>query len=151
MKYFFYIFIFLFPLSRLSAQQELISSSGAYFSGSSLQIECSVGEIMIETFSSENYVLTQGFHQVYNSRALDSLLTVLVYPNPFSSEVHVFFDNSTKGYTLNILSLSGKTMYIRQISGNEETIDLSHLPSGVYILRIMKQKTIVYISKLIKI
>ena len=44
-------------------ERDVVSSSGDYYSNSSAQLSVSIGEIVTETTTSSNNVLTQGFQQ----------------------------------------------------------------------------------------
>ncbi|RZJ71375.1 T9SS type A sorting domain-containing protein [Flavobacterium sp.] len=60
------------------------------------------------------------------------LSEVSVYPNPTSGEIHV---NSDENCVFSIFALDGKMVVAPQkISGN--TIDLTHLPIGIYLAKI---------------
>ncbi|HDR68520.1 MAG TPA: T9SS type A sorting domain-containing protein [Bacteroidaceae bacterium] len=56
----------LLPVSVIYPQnieRDLISSAGLHSVGTSFRIEWTIGEIITESFISESYMLTQGFHQ----------------------------------------------------------------------------------------
>ena len=79
---------FLCSISFCNAQ-EVISATGRSVENAGYQLSWTVGEPMVETFSSENSALTQGFHQSKLAvTAIDQLsignLKLKVYPNPFS-------------------------------------------------------------------
>jgi len=66
-----------------------------------------------------------------------------VYPNPANETLRIMYDlKSESDVTFSLLSTSGQTIINRpagkQISGNlEESFDVSNLPSGLYILRVV--------------
>ena len=43
--------------------QYVLSSNGGYFKNDYIQISYSIGEVIIDTYFSNNYFMTQGFHQ----------------------------------------------------------------------------------------
>ena len=62
-----------------------------------------------------------------------------VYPNPspdglVNIEVPGIFSHSS-GSRLSIINLKGKVVYQGAISGEKDSIDLSGLPKGIYVLR----------------
>ena len=69
-----------------------------------------------------------------------------IYPNPTTTIITV--ETATKG-SIVILNLNGKKLINRQINEPTTTIDVSTLPSGVYILRFTNDKTI-SMGKLVK-
>lgn len=73
--------------------------------------------------------------------------TTQIYPNPFSREVHL-----TSSETINKISVfdqSGKLVYEQKLATKNKSINLSHLPSGVYVVQIHTQKG-TQVSKVIK-
>lgn len=65
---------------------------------------------------------------------------ITVYPNPGNGNYRISFSGETDGQVnLRIANLLGKTVYERQIPANgktEQTIDLTALPDGIYLLRV---------------
>lgn len=61
--------------------------------------------------------------------------SLTVYPNPSTGIVKVSLPLSAKGGVLELYSVAGKRREIIDVSGGEQTLDLSHLPSGSYILK----------------
>ena len=82
-----------FPLIILGqvTTPSLISSSGDYYSNNNVNMDFSIGEIVIETHQN-NEILTQGFHQeilkIHTGLSELNLVTK-VYPNPTSDFVIV--------------------------------------------------------------
>jgi uncharacterized repeat protein (TIGR02543 family) len=62
--------------------------------------------------------------------------TVALYPNPFSSEVHL---TGAAGCTLTVVTAAGAVVHTQKITGAAETIALRHLPSGVYFFTLEKE------------
>ena len=58
-----------------------------------------------------------------------------VYPNPSAGIVKVSIPQSAMGGVLELYSVAGKRREAIDVSGGEQTLDLSHLPSGSYILK----------------
>jgi|TARA_B100000959_G_scaffold234420_1_gene252226 hypothetical protein len=89
----------------------LISSSGDSYSNSNVNMDFSVGEVVIETHQN-NEVLTQGFHQeILSVHTGVSELNVgtKVYPNPTTSELIVELESNVNGEIL-IYDINGKLM-----------------------------------------
>jgi hypothetical protein len=63
-----------------------------------------------------------------------------VFPNPAKSELNVELERSTGG-TLALFDLNGKTVLSRAINGNSAHINMSALPAGNYILRLVESGT----------
>ena len=69
---------------------------------------------------------------------------IRIYPNPFINEITI---NSTLNGTVTILDLSGKVVY--QSATANQTIQLDHLDSGIYIL-VLASNSKLYTQKIIK-
>ena len=71
-----------------------------------------------------------------------------VLPNPFNQHLKIMLYDATTA-DLEIRSLTGKLVLSKNIS-NEELIDLSRQPTGVYLLTI-KTENKVFVQKIIKV
>jgi len=69
-----------------------------------------------------------------------------VYPNPASGIINVIFSSNDNEIALSIVDLSGRTVASRELNVNagmaQESIDISHLNSGVYLLTLRTSKGI---------
>ena len=69
-----------------------------------------------------------------------------VYPNPASGIINVIFSSNENEIALSIVGLSGRTVASRELNVNagmaQESIDISHLNSGVYLLTLRTSKGI---------
>lgn len=59
----------------------------------------------------------------------------LIYPNPGSGHFWITSDSQFSG-TLTVMDHLGRKTYSRSVTGPEVSIDISHVPSGIYFLRI---------------
>jgi hypothetical protein len=59
-----------------------------------------------------------------------------MYPNPVSHELHIENANWVSGETIQIFNLSGRLVARFATSGGTTTINVSHLPTSMYILRV---------------
>lgn len=69
-----------------------------------------------------------------------------IYPNPVNSKI--FFDTNLKAQKIEVYDLRGKEYLI---NWNSNTIDVSILDAGIYILKILDQRNQSYYNKFIKI
>jgi len=60
--------------------------------------------------------------------------TVNVYPNPAFDELTI--ENAQPGSAFSILNIMGQTMLSGNIDANKQTANISHLPTGSYIIRL---------------
>lgn len=60
-----------------------------------------------------------------------------VYPNPVENVLNVRFDQSTEGIKIvKMYNLTGQNFINRQINAVESQLDISDLPSGIYLIKI---------------
>ncbi|HXU28394.1 MAG TPA: T9SS type A sorting domain-containing protein, partial [Bacteroidia bacterium] len=74
---------------------------------------------------------------------------VLVYPNPNSGMVNLQM-NDYENARVEVYSVIGQRVYAQQMQNNLQQINLTTLVDGVYQIRILKNNTTVYQSKIIK-
>jgi len=112
-----------------------ITSSARYWNFEGTQI--------IESDSTRNY-----FHTVVNgvNELTVSLESITVYPNPSSDKIT--FETPVEGY-LSILNLNSQELITRQITEPKTQIDISTLPNGVYVVKLVGEKG-VQVGKFIK-
>ncbi len=69
---------------------------------------------------------------------------IRLYPNPIVDLVHIRFSEKMIGNSIRIYSLIGSEVADRSITNSQEVIDLTGLPSGLYIYSIIdkNRKTI---------
>lgn len=67
---------------------------------------------------------------------------LLVYPNPFTSDIHIEFPVNNSVSTLSILDVSGKLWFTDEIpAGKSKTeYSLNQLPKGIYFVRLSNSK-----------
>jgi hypothetical protein len=70
------------------------------------------------------------------SQSLSKTDKIQIYPNPANSTVFINMPNPNKVYVYNTLGILTKELYLEK---GEHEIDISHLPSGVYLFRIANE------------
>ena len=117
----------------------VVATAGETFSTNSLYVEWTVGELMIESFSG-SLTLTQGFHQSdlqvtsIGDRGKE-LGEVKVYPNPTQGSLIIQRENGGE-LSVAVLDLRGGLLFQRNLPSSQSQLDLSHLPSGIYLVRV---------------
>ncbi|QGY46526.1 T9SS type A sorting domain-containing protein [Maribellus comscasis] len=145
MKNYILIIAFCFTTISTSFAQEVVASAGETQQAGSIELSWTLGESVIETFTS-GAILTQGFHQSkLLVTAIDepSLLVseLKVYPNPASEFVMIHFNSEIKDKQYSLFDMTGKMLLLNSISETDSRIDVSSLASGTYLLRISAKKT----------
>lgn len=126
---------------------QIVASAGDTYEANGIILSWTLGEPIVETFTSSNAILTQGFHQADISVSPNDLveiggLEVDVYPNPAGEYVNIdMTTGEIKRITIELYNLDGKKVMIKQdfIIENERQLHLKDIPSGTYILKIIHQ------------
>ena len=152
MKKNFYLFFSLLALGGVQAQSTspfIINSMGGTGAINGNIYDWSFGEMtLVNTLSTVNLIVTQGVLQPrYDSIAMGINNTtaivqnIKVYPNPAQNVICFESDYKTPGKLNYVLvDVAGKSIINKQVSinagNNKQTIDLTTLPTGIYILKI---------------
>lgn len=145
LKSFFTIILLFLVCSSTNAQDSFITSAGN-ISNVSGSASYSVGQTIQETLISPNGIVIQGIQIYFSSSALSIIdletnLDVTTYPNPTSSILNIKFQgdlNNELKYEL--FNLLGQSMLKGKITNNTTKIDVNHLPSNTYFLKLIYQK-----------
>lgn len=151
-------FLGIFLLSSLNGLgQEAVVTAGDDFSFSSGSVSFTIGEPIIETFSSSNLQLTQGYQQgVIFTAAINEFnddLVISAYPNPTFSELNMELNNWANDCAYTLIDESGRIIFEGNLSpSSKNTLHLQQLASGFYYLNINDQlsnkKAVVTIQKI---
>ena len=154
----FFLFFLIFPLCIYAQEisQEIIASSGDYSDGSSGQLSWTLGDLAIETYSSGDLSLTQGFQQpsyevmtAFENR--DYNFVMRVYPVPSSDFITVEFDEIQNDLEVVLYNLQGEIVLIKQVESGTITLDLNNLSPSEYILKILiKENNLIKSYKIVK-
>ena len=154
MKKLFFLLIFspLFVLGQVTSPS-LVSSSGDSYSNSNLNMDFSIGEVVIETHQN-NEILTQGFHQgvlKIQTGVSELDFATKVYPNPTTNIVIVELEKDISGEIL-IYDINGKLMMSDKLDNERiKQFDFSKFSQGNYLLHInIKDKLDIYKIQKIK-
>jgi len=140
-------------LFQLNSQNDLwlISPYGTDFRDNNFMVSASAGEPLIETFRTNEFIFTQGFHQSFDgdgtyTTEINSDLVLSIYPNPFMDIIVLQSDleNTIQGelFDLKIYDILGRTHYVDILNPGFEprkTINTSEWISGIYFLQISER------------
>ena len=147
-KYLFILFFITGGAITAAAQSlspTVLASSGGFGSSDGISLGWTTGEVMVQTFSNDSTMLTQGFHQgsISVTTALDemseSAMDVQIYPNPVSEVLNVEFKNMVdQTIQVKLVDLTGKTVLRKEFSqpANTVRLNLSSVSSGSYMLEV---------------
>ena len=143
MKNYLLIILVLTASVSVKAQQlEVVATSGDFYENSSGSLSWTLGEVVIETLSETNFILTQGFQQSkLTVTAINDLQTsgieLSVYPNPTNS--FLFIEVKTdkqRDLQINLFDLNGKLILQKKITGSKQTIHMQNYKPAIYILKV---------------
>ncbi len=69
-----------------------------------------------------------------------------IYPNPSSHQLHITGIASAQ---INMLNMAGQTVLSTEVLSNNQPLNIQHLPSGTYLLQIIKDEAVV-VAKVVK-
>jgi len=151
------LFILFFLLrGYIVFSQELISIGGGFSQNNLVSISYSVGELAIETLSSGNKIITQGFQQpimiVSGIKEIPELdYEISVFPNPTQDKVilKVSTDLLTNKY-FSIYDMNGKLILRKKIDSNQSEISFSNFLQSMYLLKIFDGRQELKVFRIIK-
>lgn len=145
-----------------SLSPQVFASAGNYFDNGTFSLSWTLGEPIIETFTTVNIILTQGFQQPYLTPVGIGTLSredsyVKIYPNPTYNIVRVDLRYGKSGQ-LELQLINGLGQLIRSDQLNVEKnqqnnyyFDISDLAAGVYHLHLFDKDGIVSTHKVQKL
>jgi hypothetical protein len=148
------IYILFCILIAISARSQtlsptIINSTGGTATVNGISYDYSFGEMtLITTFSSSKLIVTQGLLQTRTDTAAVGVTTnelavptIIVYPNPAQQLINFESESDAAGKLhYELMDAEGRLIVSRQLpvttGKNKETIDLSKLSAGMYLLKI---------------
>ncbi len=80
----------------------------------------------------------------------DTNINFMIYPNPAKDVVKVSFGDLKNAKVAQIYNLSGKVLMTKQMDGAEGEMDISSLPKGLYIIKIIDSSNTIKTIRLVK-
>ncbi len=120
---------------------ELLATSSGYSSDATASLSWTVGEPLIETGSSVNNFLTQGFQQPHSLviSSIDNITnetraTIAAYPNPGTSTVYIS-SSGNEPLMLDVMDLTGRKLFSMNLIGkNDNEVNMADYAAGKYFL-----------------
>lgn len=142
---------FLLLISNFSIAQSLsptvVSCFGKFSNNGGFTLSSTGGEVMTETFSSGNNILTQGFQQPNDNgvgiiELKENNFSIKIFPNPTAEFLTVqYHSDNGEGFSVSLYDLLERKLNLinnQFQNGNEFSISfqLTQLPSACYFLTI---------------
>jgi len=146
------IFLFIGMLQAQTNQLNLVSTASGYFQSNNETLTWALGEVLTETFSTDNLYLTQGFLQPYSvdvSIKNGSKHTNIaeLYPNPacnwFIIDLTDFDEVQNKNpipIQLEIFDMNGSKIFTDNLYSSVSKIEFDRFYSGVYLIVLSNSK-----------
>lgn len=163
-KIFFLLACFFFFQNSYSQQldRQVFSSNGTSINSGNIWLDYTIGEMNIVTYTTGSIVLNQGFHQVYSTSTsilnLSYSSAIKVYPNPGSGYLQIDIpDDMVNKSFYKLTDIAGRVISDYDnlntlLPSNKNTINISGLPYGIYLLTIQTQNSnSTYLYRIIKI
>lgn len=97
------------------------------------------------------YIFSDFLHFTTDVPEITSLNNVKVFPNPVGSNLNIQIDeNKISGYHVNIVNLTGQTIFSKKYSNPSISINADGFASGMYFLNIKTDDGSFYSQKLLK-
>jgi len=144
------VLMILISNAGITAQQlspGVISTCGGFYSNTAGMLSFTAGEMSaIETYTTSNAILTQGFQQVWElgtatSENHEDPFSCVLYPNPSTGQFNLELNTARQGVvSIQIIDLLGREIYQMKIgqTGIHQVIplDLTHVMPGAYLVSI---------------
>lgn len=143
------LFALITVCSAQTLTQEVNSNGGGNYSQINASLQFTIGEPIIETYSTSTGRLYQGFEQGnYNivsieEPVIDTAISVALYPNPSTGIFSLNLKSNLPQYfILKIVDMHGKLILEKQFSAEStETINLSEYNNSIYFIIINSTET----------
>ncbi|MFN8279700.1 MAG: T9SS type A sorting domain-containing protein [Saprospiraceae bacterium] len=135
------ILFFGFCLHAQKITPSVIASAGAVMKSNNVSLEWTMGEVITETRSSGNLIVTQGFHQanlgVPSSTYQSSIEGLQVYPNPVRDILNINND-SGEALQMQLFGSNGELLMSSPLQKGYQELKLQSYIPGMYHLIIQK-------------
>jgi hypothetical protein len=128
-------------------ERQLISPAGDYFAEANVQMTWVLGDLVTGAYDIGQLIVPYGT----DVKPLDESASVTIYPNPTSDKVYLLLNTKDiKNCTYWLYDILGREIQNGNITSDQTELDFTPFESGVYILRLIKEKTLVQDFKIIK-
>ena len=138
--------------------QETISVTGGNTSDSGGSVSWTVGQIVYQTHSGTNVLVSEGVQQYVESetvlgleQSIEQPELVSVFPNPVAEYFTIKLnDFKASTYTFQLFDIKGKLIQSKNLVANETVVQVRDLVPAYYLLKITNRENEEQIIKIIK-
>jgi hypothetical protein len=159
MRAFFFTSLFLFvtfSFSQTLHHQMISAQGGSANTQSGLVVKYTIGQQSVTGTKTGNVIVQQGFQQSNWNKIIEQNNSVSIstttFPIPFKDLIHFTFSgNVGETLSIQIFDVSGRLVFndILQVLAQTTALDLKHLPSATYFVK-LSNPTYLYYTKIIK-
>lgn len=125
----------------ISFSQEVLSSQGGSYKQDGISMDFTIGESLINSYSTETQQIGQGFHQdllrVTAVDVLDPSIKITLFPNPVINLLNVQVGEIKAGMTFRLITPQGRQVAAGDIKRKQTEVSFDGLSQGNYILSII--------------
>ena len=134
----FTLFLTAFGYSQTAVKKSSIDSGGTTTTSGSTSVVYTIGEVAIQENTQGNTHVSEGFIGPDLRQSLGITDEVLfndfkAFPNPTADMIHINFSKSSD-YTMQVSDMNGKILLVKNTNQPDNTLDISSLARGVYLL-----------------
>ncbi|MDD3875041.1 MAG: T9SS type A sorting domain-containing protein [Bacteroidales bacterium] len=126
-------------------QNSVISSTGASASSGNVKMDYTLGEIVVETFTSGGNTITQGFHQTNLTLVAienpELFSEINVYPNPANEYINIDIPAGYDMLNITLFDDLGRLVSQQKEVSGLQTLDAHDLATGIYYLQVLSSST----------
>ena len=127
-----------------SIRSYVITNAGASLMSAEGGLYLSIGESMSTEITDGEIMISQGFLQVSlvaaNAVSTEDLLNepILAFPNPSISNITIDIPEFDGLYQYQLFDITGNLIEQENLTQTKQTIDLEKVPSGTYLMKVIK-------------
>ena len=146
------------PALAQMKQSEVVSAGGGYFEKDNVSVSFTIGEPVAGTVAKGDLIVVHGFQQGYFATTTDinqfvtKDVDVKIYPNPVNTIMYVELSNAeTLGGIVRCFDMAGQLVSEDNFADdNRLSIDMSGVPQGAYLVKIISGDGVVVNRKIMK-
>jgi len=133
-----------------SIERDIISPAGGFYEAGSIQMTWVIGDLVVGAYDIGHLIVSFDPGTNLPDYAVVSS-EITVYPNPTADMVFLKLEmDNLENCDYYLFDLQGRQIQNSNITSKQTEISFAPFESGVYILRIVKEKTLVQEFKIIK-
>ncbi len=147
---------FLLMISKLNAQEAIITSGGTINNGD-VSLSYTIGSFAYKTYSNANGSITEGVQQPYEISTVLGIeleeikLKLKAFPNPTIENLTLSVGSYiSQDLSYKLYNIQGKFIQQQDLETKKTVISMLNLPSGPYLLSVYGKNRLIKIFKIIK-